>query len=177
MKKIFFIFLLLIFVQLSGDLTAFADPRMEINKNFCHFILDPNNTDNEVFMAGCNAEITVTENVATASQNIKTVPENIKDIGSLISTACEENYVASGYSIVKKWIPVEAAPLLPTTSIVITSNDSEYPCTMVESNGRAYKSYKWRSTIKAGWVQIIGRGADRREFVQITYELFCQDGH
>jgi hypothetical protein len=176
MKKLFIIFFLLVFVHLSVSFTAFADPRMEINKNFCHFILDPNNTDNEVFMAGCNAEITVTENVATASQNTKIVPENIKNVEHLINTACED-YVASGYSIVKKWIPVEAAPLLPTTSIVITSNDSEYPCTMVESNGRAYKSYKWRSTIKAGWVQIIGRGADRREFVQVTYELFCQDGH
>jgi hypothetical protein len=39
---------------------------METNNNFCHFILDPDNTDHEVFLAGCNAIITVAEKPAAS---------------------------------------------------------------------------------------------------------------
>ena len=44
-------------------LNASADPRMEINDNFCHCILDPIDTDNEVFIADCKPYITVEKNV------------------------------------------------------------------------------------------------------------------
>lgn len=39
MKKIYIILFFLIFVQLCVVFPVSADPRMEINKNFCHFIL------------------------------------------------------------------------------------------------------------------------------------------
>ena len=131
-------------------LSANADPRMETNKNFCHFILDPDNTDNEVFAAGCDSVITVVEKPVSA------------DKGKI---ACEE-YVASGYGTLTRILPPTAIPLPPGTQITFTSKDSNTPCTMVESNGRAYKSYKWQSTIK---VDNLKKG-----LVKVTYELLCE---
>jgi hypothetical protein len=155
MKTFFVISLLLTFVLLSTAVPAFADPRMETNKNFCHFILDSQNTDNEVFVAGCDSAITVVENL---------------EIAGTVQTECEENYVASGYSRIRRIIPAKAAPALPNTTLIFTSDNTDYPCTMVESNGRAYKSYKWQSTVKVGNIRQNGS-------VRVLYELFCKEGH
>jgi len=158
MKKIFSVLLMVMIVHLCGAFPAAADPRMETNKNFCHFILDPANTDNEVFFAGCNSIITTVEKVETAAilEPKPNVPE------------C--SYVASGYAKRSKQMPPEAAPLASGTTLTLTSDDSGTPCTMVESNGRAYKSHNWKSTISVGDVK------KRNNLVTVTYELFCQDG-
>jgi hypothetical protein len=129
-----------------------ADPRMETNNNFCHFILDPTNTDNEIFVAGCDSEITTVEAVPSASLQI----------------ACE-NAVASGYGEATKVVPHTAISIPPGRTVRFTSADSVTPCTMVESNGRAYTSYNWKSTISV-------EATNRREFVRVRYSLFCQDG-
>ena len=155
MKKRFFLLLLLVTMHLILIAIASADPRMETNNNFCHFILNADNTDNEVFLAGCNSIITVVEKVAAAA-NMKI-------------NCTEQNYVASGYATVTKEMPVAAAPLAPGTTLRFTSDDSVEPCTMVESNGRAYKSNKWKSSIKVG-------RANKNNIVTVHYELFCQDG-
>jgi len=145
----------LIALHLLAVATASADPRMETNKDFCHFILDPNNTDNEVFAADCGSVITTIEKIV----NSETV--HIK---------CEENNrIASGYATVTRVVQQAASPILPGTTVIFTSGDSATPCTMVESNGRAYTSSKWQSTIKAGT-------ATRKGFVTVQYELFCQEG-
>jgi hypothetical protein len=143
-------FFVLISLLSSG---AFADPRMEINKNFCHFILDPKNTDNEVFMAGCNAQITTIEDVAVQGGN---------------RTDCE-NVVATGYGELAVVIPQAAIPLKPGQTLKLTSDDSDTPCTMVESNGRAYRSYNWQSTVKI-------ENPTAKGLVKVTYKLFCQEG-
>ncbi len=159
MRKMCFIVLACLFVFLCSALYAYADPRMETNKNFCHFILDPANTDNEVFFAGCNSIITTLEKVE-AVENATTK-----------TTECEEsNYIASGYAKRSKQMPPEAAPLAPGTTLVLTSDDSDTPCTMVESNGRAYKSHNWTSTITVGPVK------RKNGLVAVQYEIFCQDG-
>jgi hypothetical protein len=172
MKKVMTIILLLGVVHLAGGLPAFADPRMEINKNFCHFILDPYNTDNEIFVGGCNPDIIVLEIIN---------PVQSEKITESKETTCEENYVAAGYATVTKLIPVEAVPVLPMTSLTITSDESEYPCTMVESNGRAYRSYNWWSSVKAERTTRtytrVGGQYITKEYVQIVYELYCQEGY
>ena len=155
MKKVIVIVLLLVTVHLFVTATASADPRMETNKNFCHFILDPNNTDNEVFVAGCDSVITVVEKTAAAST---------------VQARCEEeqNYIAKGYAIVIKEIPQTVAPVSPGTILTFTSDDSATPCTMVESNGRAYKSNKWQSTVK-----VLEK---RNGLLKVRFELVCQEG-
>jgi hypothetical protein len=155
MKKIIVLSLLLAALQLLIVQVASADPRMETNRNFCHFILDPDNTDNEVFVADCGAVITVVEKSAQAGT---------------VQTKCETNdRIASGYASAIKVAPQTASPIPPGTTVVFTNADSQTPCTMVESNGRAYTSAKWQSTIKAGNV-------NKKGLVTILYELFCQEG-
>lgn len=57
----------------------------------------------------------------------------------------------------------------PGEILMFTSDNSEYPCTMVESNGRAYKSHKWQSIIEV-------KKPKHNGFVTVMYELFCQEG-
>ena len=154
MKKIIGL-LVLVSVNLLLALNASADPRMETNKDFCHFILDPQNTDNEVFVADCGSGITTVEKTEKAGTT------QIK---------CEEsNRIASGYAIVSRLVQPAASPVSPGTTVMFTSDDSDTPCTMVESNGRAYTSHKWKSTIKAGRIS-------RKGLVMVQYELFCEEG-
>ena len=155
MKKIFVLSLFVVSMWLLMVMEISADPRMETNRNFCHFILDATNTDNEVFMAGCDSVITVEENVA--------------EIGAVqMSSSVLCNYVASGYGKVEKVIPLAITPLPPGNTLTFTSDTSGTPCTMVESNGRAYKSYNWKSTIR-----VLRKNAN---YVTVQYELICQDG-
>ncbi len=155
MKKRIALLPLLIAVHLLAVAATSADPRMETNKDFCHFILDPNNTDNEVFVADCGSVITTVEKIAKAGT---------------VQIKCEENNrIASGYATVTKVIRQAASPIPPGTTVLFTNADSGTPCTMVESNGRAYTSTKWQSTIKAGT-------ATRKGLVTLQYELFCQEG-
>jgi hypothetical protein len=153
MKKLFGILIFLFFVHLCIISPVFADPRMEINDNFCHFILDPTNTDNEVFVANCRAEITTIVPIPAAK-------------GGLVTC---ENYIASGFGQVTKMIPQEAISLKPGETLRFTNVNSETPCTMVESNGRAYTSSNWESIIKVD-------NGKPKGFVKVTYRLFCRDG-
>jgi hypothetical protein len=155
MKKRIALLLLLIAVHLPAVPTASADPRMETNKDFCHFILNPDNTDNEVFVADCGSVITTIEKIVSSGT---------------AHIQCEENNrVASGYATVIRVVQQAASPISPGTTVTFTSGDSATPCTMVESNGRAYTSTKWQSTIKAGT-------ASKKGLVIVQYELFCQEG-
>ena len=151
MKKPYII-VLLVHVLFFIASSVSADPRMETNNNFCHFILDPIYTDNEVFVAGCDSEITTIETVPTVS----------------IKISCE-NAVASGFGEAKKVVPQSAILLSPGQSVKFTSDDSDTPCTMVESNGRAYTSHNWQSTIQV-------EATNRKGFVRVHYMLFCKDG-
>jgi hypothetical protein len=154
MKKAI-VLLICISLNLLLAVQAFADPRMETNKDFCHFILDPQNTDNEVFVADCGSVITTIEKADNAGTT------QIK---------CEEsNRIASGYATVSRLVQQAASPVSPNATVIFTSDDSDTPCTMVESNGRAYTSHKWKSTIKAG--RIVRKG-----LIMVQYELFCEEG-
>jgi plastocyanin len=154
MRKLFGILLVLVFVHLFVIFPVSADPRMEINDNFCHFILDPCETDNEIFIANCRAEITTI------------VPPPAAKEGQVMC----ENYIASGYGQVVKMLPAEAIKVKPGETLRFTNQDSETPCTMVESNGRAYTSYNWESTVKV-------ENGKPKGFVKVTYRLLCRDGH
>ncbi|HMK48679.1 MAG TPA: hypothetical protein VK435_01380 [Thermodesulfovibrionales bacterium] len=156
MKSILIILTLVFSVHLLSATNLCADPRMETNKEFCHFILDPNNTDNEMFMASCDSVITVVEKAASTTG---------------VSASCEDsNRVASGYARVTKTLPEAALPGVPGSSFSFTSDQSDTPCTMVESNGRAYTSTKWRSVVKVGAKKKNGGPID------VQYELICSDG-
>lgn len=151
MKKLFVVLLAALCVQFGVFRGAHADPRMETNNDFCHFILDTEDTDNEIFLADCGSVITVVEKVPPADA---------------VEPACYENYSASGYASAVKMVPAAAAPLPPGESLMFTNEDTETPCTMVESNGRQYRSYRWKSRIRVG---TRGRGG----MVRVRYELFC----
>ena len=152
MKKLYRIVLFCVPLFLLVATAVSADPRMETNNNFCHFILDPANTDNEIFVAGCNSEITTFEAVPSASVQIM----------------CE-NAVASGYGEATKVIPQSAIVIPSGKTLRFTSTDSDTPCTMIESNGRAYTSFNWKSSISV-------EPTNRKGFVRVRYILFCQDG-
>ena len=128
---------------------------METNKNFCHFILNAGDTDNEVFLAGCNSVITVVEKVAAA--------------GSATVQCEENNYMANGYGTATKIVPQAAAPIPPGTTLKFTNTDTDTPCTMVESNGRQYRSTKWQSITRVSQ-------AVRKNPVTVYYEIICQEG-
>jgi hypothetical protein len=131
-----------------------ADPRIETNKTFCHFILSVENTDDEVFVAGCNSVITVR---VPPPQAAGTKQANC------------ENYVASGYIMLEKVLPQSQVPLTPGNSLTFTSADSDVPCTLVESNGREYRSHNWQSAVRV-------RKNHTNDFVTVQYELLCRDG-
>lgn len=113
------IVVLLILVIVVGF--AYADPRMETRDNFCHMILDPNNTNNEVFVAGCNSQI-----VADGNGN------------------------ATGYLKITRWMPKEEAQVILGDNdrrLSFTSGESDTACAMVDSNGTQYNSNDWESKI------------------------------
>ena len=132
---------------------ASADPRMETNDNFCHFILDPLYTDNEVFVAGCDSSIVTVE-----------LPRAAGAAGA----ECER-YVARGYGEREALLPQAAIRIPAGSSRTFTNDDSDTPCTMVESNGRSYRSYKWQSTISVEATALAGQ-------VKVRYALLCLGG-
>ena len=156
MKRIIVLFLLCS-VPLLFAVPAAADPRMETNNDFCHFILDPFNGDNEVFYADCGAVITVTEN-EEPDPLLKTNPGDQPE--------CEGNYSATGYGTGSKVVPALASPLPPGTTLVLTSRDSEYKCYLKESNNRTYTTEKWISRISVS-------ERDDGGFVRSSYGLLC----
>lgn len=157
MKKIAAVFLLLA-VPLLFTAVAQADPRMETNNNFCHFILDPENGDNEVFLADCAAVITVTEIVDPDQPQVSVAPGE--------QSECNDNYRATGYGEASKRVPALVAPIPPGETLVFTSRDSEYDCYMKESNNRTYRSEKWISRISVS-------ERDAEGFVTVSYGIMC----
>jgi hypothetical protein len=140
-------------IGLAAAPPAAADPRMETNRNFCHFIMDPANTDNEVFVAGCDSAITTVE-----------VPPPPDTMG----ISCE-NRVATGYGERTVVVPQASIGIRPGTVLSFTSADSDPACTMVESNGRAYRSHNWRSKIQVEATRRPGQ-------VRVRHTLLCLDG-
>jgi len=129
-----------------------ADPRMETNNNFCHFIMDPAETDNEVFVAGCNSSIAT----------VVLPPPDTAGIACL-------NAVARGYGEQEVVLPQSVIRIPAGSTITFTSEDSDAACTMVESNGRAYRSHKWKSTISVEATGLPGQ-------VRVRYVLLCLGG-
>jgi hypothetical protein len=162
MKRSVIFALLVTLPVLGAAMTASADPRMETNNNFCHFIMDPTETDNEVFQAGCDSTIAVT---IIPTQSVASAQGGREKVG------CEEyaNYRASGYGTVTKVMPLLASPVPVGKTLKYTNEDSSTACTMVESNGREYRSYKWESKISV--FRTTPRG-----FVRVVYEVACEDG-
>jgi hypothetical protein len=170
MKKIAVFTVLFVAMVFFIALTASADPRMEICDNFCHCILDPIDTDNEVFIANCKPYITVEKSVEKIEEKSL---ETEKDIETQKSNECEtccDGYTANGYAKVRRRVPEVAAPLPAGQEKLLTSNDSDTPCVMVETNGRAYKSHNWESSIKV-------KKSNRDGMVWVVYELICFDGN
>ena len=153
MKKLTVVLMVFCALTVLPSAAVQADPRMETNNDFCHFILDPEDGDNEVFVADCGSVITVT----------------LKDDLPALKTeeSCDtSNYEATGYSQAVKVVPALAAPLRPGQRLVFTSKDSEYKCYMKESNGRTYRSERWRSSIRVSEKDDMG-------FVKVYYSLMC----
>jgi len=134
MRKAFFTVLILAIA--AGFAYADPGPEIDISDNYCHFVKSADNGNNEVFAAGCDGKI-----------------------------AADGRGGASGYARIVEWVArAEAKTILgDQTSILITSEESNDVCEMIESNGRQYNSENWRSRIS------YRRG-------RIVYELICLDG-
>ena len=176
MKRILACLLFVFSLHLFVALPAYADPRMETNNNFCHFILEAANTDHELFLAGCDPTITVAIVTPTA--------------GSPQVQCDDENRIASGYATATRVMTAAAAPLPAGQTLTLTSNDSDTPCTMVESNGRAYTSNSWQSVITVTAIaaatpntptqrkkKSTAAVGDAPAMVTVQYELTCTDGY
>lgn len=130
---------------------VYADPRMETNDNFCHFVHNNVDDDDETFAAGCDSVISV------------------------------EQGSANGHGRVVKQLPVGFLNFdVPVSESNLTA--PQYTCTMVESNGTAYASNEWVSTITATpKYDYRHRKSSRkwhREVVGYTvvYEVTCKNG-
>jgi hypothetical protein len=99
---------------------TWADPRIEINDNFCHFILNPNNTDREIFVGGCDGRIFT-----------------------------NGNGVARGFIKIVQLLATQEANVMlgAENEYIFTNDDSDTPCTLVDSNGTEYVSDNWKSVI------------------------------
>lgn len=124
MKKLMY-FIVVMFVL--GISTVSADPRMEINDNFAHMILDPVNTDDEIFISGADSFIRA-DGAGNADGFFK--KQMRLDRNKILRLFGEEKVIR------------------------FTDEDSATPCTMVESNGTEYESNNWISIIriKHKWV-------------------------
>lgn len=119
MKKFLVLFLLFAFVPMS-----YADPRIEVNQDntFAHFILDADDTDNEVFMGSLDVVgITVVNNKANGFARFFSFD---KDVGRTLVPGSENQRKYS-----------------------FTYEDTGVPCTIVDSNGTEYRSTDYISVV------------------------------
>jgi hypothetical protein len=168
MRKVSVFAVLFVLVVFLMARTASADPRMEIKDNFCHCILEADDTDNEVFIADCAPVITVEKDPETLSL---TAEEDINTEKIVETEPKCEGYVATGYFKVARKIRESAAPIPPGESRVFNGND--YPgtdCVMVESNGDEYRSNDWKSVLRV-------KQPNEWGVVKVIYELTCYDGN
>lgn len=135
-----------------------ADPRMEINDNFCHAILDTDDTDNEVFVSECSPSLVV---------NTIEAADLMVEKDTHMDTTCTYKK-ATGFASVIKIMPEATAPLPATTELIYTSGETTSKCTMVDSNGTKYKSVDWISRIKVS--------EQKEGYVRVIYEVTCFDG-
>lgn len=139
----YFVILLGVFIMAG---VASADPRMETLDNFCHYILSAENTDNEIFMAGCGSRIKVFDGIA------------------------------QGYARVESIVGEKEISALRLRPVWITSKDSDAACAMVDSNGTQYLSDYWTSQIKFNTTYYRDYNNRFRKKVTVFYELICRDG-
>lgn len=116
MKSAIAVFL---FVLLSVGLVS-ADPQMNTEEGYCHFVKEAANTNNETFVGSCVSSIDV------------------------------DNGVASGYVKVYEWLPKKVsesryAEYFTSKGIIkVTSDESDTPCALVV-DGNNYASNDWVS--------------------------------
>jgi len=106
---------------------GWADPRMEINDDFCHFINDTANTDNENFVADCGSTIAVNDDAGTAEGYAKIsrrLPAGMVEESSFVGDAT----------------------ITPCT--MVESNGNEYTTTEWTSEIRVVK-WSWRRSSEA----------------------------
>lgn len=143
MKKCIALFLIFLLPAL-----VWADPRMETTDNFCHFIHNTINSDDESFLADCGSQISVSDT----------------------------KRVAQGFAYIERHrLPVgfdEVTTLFEKgnkTEIVITGED--FPglaCTLVDSNGTEYKTERWVN-------RIFFKAKKGKRFGKAVYQLHCID--
>jgi hypothetical protein len=143
MQKIFVCLLVLLLPAI-----VWADPRMETTDNFCHFIHNTTNADDESFIADCGSQISVNDTTG----------------------------VAQGYAyVVRNHVPVgfdEVTTLFSQgrkAEVVITSEDFQgLACALVDSNETQYNSTKWIN-------RIFFKANRGRRFGTVVYQLHCID--
>ena len=136
-------------------LSLYADPRMDTDEGYCHFVLNNANQagDNESFMSNAESAIAVDNNNTVANgyctAEVKSAPAQVVP-GAL--DAIQGGNVAG--------------------KVRLTNADFvDLPCAMVESNGTTYNAARWISLIR--WE----RSSVRREReINVDYSLRCFRG-
>ena len=137
---------------LVGSSIAYADPRMETTDNFCHFIHNNINADDESFVADCGSVISVNDPDGVAQGfalvTIKNVPLDFDEI------TAELSHKRRGRKIV----------------ITNETFQGDLDCAMVDSNGTQYNSRNWVNTIS------FRKKSRHSRTGTLTYRLRCIDG-
>ncbi len=177
----YFLAIFLSFFIMTG--VAFADPRMEATDNFCHFILDGNDTDSEIFWPGCNSPITAYE--GNASAYVLRTMYNSKQIATDIPGEGKRSFVFYGtdsqeYATMVSNMQDDFGSTCERKSCrsdlngdrivnaldigILKSFVSDTACTLVETNGTAYTTNDWMSSVVV------------KHNHRATLELICRNG-
>ena len=142
---------------------AKADQRFESVGGFCHFVLNPNNDDNEIFFANCKNSIRVNDDGTADGSTMHTVsyPKGAEPINASVAMVGAGNHHAA----IAQWL---------STATVIADTS----CVMVDSNGTAYETTDWTARyilierqrkpveVGGGWTP-----------AKVRYELVCNNAY
>jgi hypothetical protein len=139
-------------VSMIACTSVIADQRFETNNGFCHFVLNPNNADNEVFFSNCRNAI-VQNNDGTGT----------------------------GTTYIKAQFPIGGAPIAKSLALtgdetgiacnMVDSNGTQYTTNDWTSE---YTLIKHRH--KGGLSRFKHRWHDKRNADTVIFSLICRNG-
>jgi hypothetical protein len=143
---------------------SYADQRMETVGGFCHFVVDPNNDDNEVFFANCENSIAVNNQTATSSTFKQVFYAGYDDVP------------------ISKTLKFKGVGSLSQKTDYQTINVT---CESVDSNGNNYSTTDWESVYwYRNYIKRVYNIGGKNRFrktndiggIMITYQLTCRNG-
>ena len=146
-----------------------ADQRMETNDGFCHFQIDPNDADVEVFAANCVHSIYADQNGQAdgATTYALLYPRGRTPIGNVNGLLRRRDAGLPPPRGCVRNVPAATAETPPEEDILcrrrLTGERTGAPCNLVDSNGTQYATNFWTA--------IYDLTADGT----VTYSLDCRN--